>query len=145
MIESNLLERAVAIAIEGHKGQVDKYGAPYILHVLRVMLAGTTDEEKIVGVLHDIVEDTNWTTKDLLAEGFPDYMVDAIDSVSKRENEEYEDFVQRTKKNSLAVRVKLNDLRDNMDLRRVSKLSEEDMPRLNKYIKAYHELLEVSR
>jgi (p)ppGpp synthase/HD superfamily hydrolase len=143
MQTAELLEKAIAIAVEAHKGQLDRYGAPYILHVLKVMQAGYTQDEKIVGVLHDIIEDTHWTAKDLAGERFPEHIVAAIDSLSKKDSEEYEAFIDRIKKNTLAISVKLNDLRDNMDLCRVQKLSAEDIPRLNKYIKAYQELMEL--
>lgn len=89
------LERAIAIAVEAHKGQKDKSGAPYILHPLRVMGRVNPDTEKIVAVLHDVIEDTRWTFDDLRKEGFSEDVIQAIDCVTKRDGESYEDFVKR--------------------------------------------------
>lgn len=135
------LERAIEIATEAHKGQVDKAGNEYIGHPLRVMEMGKTLEEKIVGVLHDVVEDTDWTFERLEAEGFAPEVIAALRCVTKTsENENYDDFIGRVKKNPLAVAVKINDLSDNMDIRRLPYLSDKDVKRLKKYLKAYKRL-----
>ena len=132
------LDRAIQIAMKAHKGQTDRYGNPYILHPLRVMSMGRTDEERIVGVLHDVVEDSEWTFDDLREEGYSKRIVDALDCVTKRsENEDYDVFLERTRSNPLAIRVKLNDLIDNMDIRRMKQVQEKDVKRLNKYLRAY--------
>ena len=137
----DLLEKAIEIAVKAHEGQKDKYDAPYIMHVLRVMNAGKTNEEKIVGVLHDLIEDTKWTAEDLKREGFTEDIVKAIECLSRnKEEESYEEFIERIALNQLAIRVKLNDLTDNMDLRRIPKLEEKDLERFNRYIAAYHRL-----
>jgi SpoVK/Ycf46/Vps4 family AAA+-type ATPase len=138
MNNESLLEKAIKIATQAHKGQKDKYGAPYIGHVTRVMNAGATEDEKIVGVLHDLIEDTDWKFEDLEKEGFPQYIIDAVRCVTKKsEDENYDDFVKRTATNPLAIKVKLNDLTDNMDIRRMPEVTEKDLKRLNKYLKAY--------
>lgn len=135
------LERAIQIATEAHKGQVDKTGADYINHPLRVMEAGRTIPEKIVGVLHDVVEDTDWTFDKLSQEGFSQEIIDALRCVTKlSEDEPYDKFIARVKTNPLAVAVKLNDLTDNMDIRRLPYLSEKDIKRLKKYLRAYKQL-----
>lgn len=134
------LERAVAIAVKAHQGQKDKYGAPYILHPLRVMARVSSDTEKIVAILHDVVEDTDWTFQQLRKEGFSDEVIRALDCVTKREGEPYEDFVKRSAGNPLARRVKLADLEDNMDIRRLNSVEAKDLERLNKYLKAWREL-----
>ena len=137
-----LLAKAITIALEAHKGATDKAGMPYAGHVMRVMQAGRTYDEKIVGVLHDIVEDTPWTFEALLAEGFPAHIVDALRCVTKlHDDEPYEAFIERVKSNPLAVAVKINDLTDNMDIRRLSELTDKDVQRLRKYLKAYRELI----
>src|SRR5450631_2228265 len=111
------LERAIAIAAEGHAGRIDKAGAPYILHPLRVMLAVTTNDERIVAVLHDVVEDcAEWTFDRLRGEGFSNDVIAALDSVTERVDEDYMDFVQRAAANPIGRRVKLADLADNCDL-----------------------------
>ena len=128
-----LLVKAINIAVEAHKNQVDKNGMPYIGHVMRVMEAGKTEDEKIVGVLHDLVEDTNWIFEQLEQE-FPKYIVEAIQCLTKiSEDEPYDDFIERVKNNHLATKVKINDLSDNMDIRRLNILTEKDYNRLRKY------------
>ena len=135
------LERAIEIAVEAHRGQVDKAGCEYVEHPLRVMASGRTLEEKIVGVLHDVVEDSEWTFARLEAEGFSADVIDALRCVTKlSDSEPYDKFIARIKKNPLAVAVKLNDLADNMDIRRLPYISEKDVKRLKKYLKAYKQL-----
>ncbi len=135
------LERAIEIATEAHRGQFDNAGNDYIGHPLRVMAAGKTTEEKIVGVLHDVVEDSDWTFERLAAEGFSVEVIEALRCVTKlSENEPYDRFIARVKENPLAVAVKLNDLSDNMDIRRLPYISDKDVKRLKKYLKAYKRL-----
>ena len=138
------LNRAIEIATSAHVGATDKYGAAYINHVTRVMNMGATDNEKIVGVLHDVIEDTHWTFEDLEKEGFSKEVIDALRCVTKTsEDEDYQEFITRVKINPLAVKVKLNDLTDNLDIKRMPEVLESDLKRLNKYLKAYNELLNV--
>ena len=135
------LERAIDIARQAHLGQLDKAGNDYILHPLCVMEMGQTVEEKIVGVLHDVVEDSVWTFEQLASEGFSAEIIDALRCVTKlSENEPYDKFIARIKHNPLAVAVKLNDLTDNMDIRRLPYISDKDVKRLKKYLKAYKQL-----
>ncbi|ASZ14373.1 phosphohydrolase [Chitinophaga pendula] len=132
------LEKAISIAVAAHANQQDKYGAPYIGHVLRVMNMGITEAEKICGVLHDIVEDTPWTFEALAAEGLDPYILEAVQCLSKlSEDEDYDHFTARVMQNKLAMTVKLHDLTDNMDIRRIPQVTEKDVARLNKYLKAY--------
>jgi (p)ppGpp synthase/HD superfamily hydrolase len=136
------LQRAIEIATEAHQGQFDKAGNEYIGHPLRVMEMGASEEEKIVGVLHDVVEDTDWTFGMLEAEGFSQEVIAALKCVTKiSENENYDDFIERVRKNPLATAVKINDLTDNMDIRRLPYLSDKDVKRLKKYLKAYKKLI----
>jgi (p)ppGpp synthase/HD superfamily hydrolase len=130
------LERAISIAAEAHSGQTDKAGSPYILHPLRVMLRLNTQEERIVGVLHDVVEDTPWTLEDLRAEGFSEEVLEAIDSVTNREGETYEAFVLRAGQNPIGRQVKLADLEENSDLSRIANPTEKDHARMEKYRRA---------
>ena len=137
------LERAIQIVTEAHRGQVDKAGNDYILHPLRVMELGNSLEEKIVGILHDVVEDTDWTFERLADEGFSPTVLDALRCVTKlSEDEPYDHFISRVQANPLAIAVKLNDLSDNMDIRRLKTLTEKDFIRLQKYHKAYWRLKE---
>ena len=98
------LNRAIEIAEKAHEGATDKYGAPYIEHVKRVMNMGKTDNEKIVGILHDLIEDTHWTFEDLENEGFSKEVIDALKCVTKiSENEDYETFISRVSVSSISM------------------------------------------
>src|SRR5688572_15682369 len=113
------LEDAIALAVEAHRGQKDKSGAPYILHPLRVMFSCETEIERIVAMLHDVDEDTGRTFDDLRKLCFSEEVLAALECVTKRDGEGYEQFVQRAAANPVARKVKLADLKDNMDLRRL--------------------------
>jgi (p)ppGpp synthase/HD superfamily hydrolase len=131
------LERAIVIAAEGHKGVTDKGGAPYVLHPLRMMLNLSTLEERIVAVLHDVCEDCpGWTLGRLRSEGFSETIIAALNSVTKREGEAYEDFAMRAAANPIGRRVKLADLADNCDLSRISTPTDRDHERIAKYRRA---------
>jgi len=131
------LERAIAIAAEAHAGQVDKAGAPYVLHPLRLMLRMSSIDERIVAVLHDVCEDCpGWTFDRLGREGFSASILAALRSVTKRDGEEYEDFVRRAADNPIGRRVKLADMIDNSDLSRIAVPSEQDFQRIEKYKRA---------
>jgi (p)ppGpp synthase/HD superfamily hydrolase len=139
-----MLAKAIKIAAAAHATQKDKNGEPYILHLMRVCLRGKNEHEKICGILHDLVEDTDWTFEKLAKEGFSAEVIAALKCVTKTsEQENYEDFIERVKKNKLATSVKINDLEDNLDARRMLQLTEKDIPRFNKYLKAYHELVNL--
>ena len=132
-----MLERAIEIAVEAHKGQIDKGGSPYILHPLRVMMSVNGESEKIVAVLHDVVEDSDWTFDALLAEGFAVEAIEALKSVTKEsEDEGYDLFIQRAMRNPIGRKVKIADLRDNLDVTRISDMTDKDVKRINKYKKA---------
>lgn len=136
------LEQAIAIAVEAHRGDQDRAGQPYILHPLRVMFRLETEEERTVAVLHDVVEDHGdvWPMERLRELGFPAHLLEALDCVTRRSGETYEEFVERSAANPIGRRVKLADLEDNMDDRRMSEVSEEGRARLNRYLAAYRRL-----
>jgi (p)ppGpp synthase/HD superfamily hydrolase len=134
------LEEAIIIAVEAHKGQRDKFGAPYILHPLRVMARVKTEEEMMVAILHDVVEDTEWTFDRLRKVGFSETVVEAIDCVTKRAGESYDSLIDRARRNPLARRVKIADLEDNMDIRRIPEVTARDAERLAKYRRAWQTL-----
>ena len=131
-----MLEKAMILAAKGHMGQLDKGGHPYILHPVRVMLQCKTIEEKTVAMLHDLLEDTAYTADDLRREGFHEEVITAVVCLTKKEGEEYTDYVERICQNKLAARVKLADLTDNMDLNRLPGLTPKDFQRLEKYLRA---------
>ena len=132
------LERAIEIAVSAHKGVKDKGGNPYILHPLRVMLSLNSEEEKIVGVLHDVVEDAeDWTFEKLQDEGFSTQILEGLQSVTKTsEDENYDEFVQRALANTIGRQVKIADIKDNLDVTRLDILTEKDVKRLQSYKKS---------
>lgn len=117
---TDLLNKAIAIATEAHKGQKDKAGADYIGHPLRVAARLQDEKEKIVAVLHDTIEDTFVTADYLFEQGFPQEIIDGVLAVTRKEDESYEDFVRRAALNPLGRAVKMTDLEDNMDIRRLN-------------------------
>lgn len=138
-----LYEKAANLMLEKHRGQVDKSGKPYYGHLIRVSQDVFTGKRKIVALLHDIVEDTDVTPEFLLQQGFPQEIVDAVVAISRKEDETYEDFIDRVAQNKLATEVKLSDLEDNMNIFRLQEITEEDRLRLNRYLKAHRKLEEL--
>ena len=134
------LEDAILLAAQAHRGQKDKVGQPYITHLLRVMLRLEGEAAQIVGVLHDLVEDTDATFDDLRTQGYAEELVQALDCLTHRPDETYEQFIERAAANPLARRVKRADLEDNMDIRRLPVVTEKDHERLNRYIAAWRRL-----
>ncbi|TAA63583.1 HD domain-containing protein [Shinella sp. JR1-6] len=108
-----MLREAITMAALAHEGQTDKSGAPYIFHPIRVASTFSDDFLQTIAVLHDVVEDTSITLSDLDAH-FPQGVVNAVDALTRREGETYEDFIQRVSRNPSARKVKIADLRDNL-------------------------------
>jgi len=138
----DLVEKAIMLATEAHVGQKSFRGRPYILHPLRVMEKMDTDVAMAVAVLHDTVEDTKITLEELRTMGFPLEVVEAVDAMSHREGESYWDYIERVKSSSVATRVKIADLEDNMRVERIVHFTKKDEKRLRKYRDAYNELLQ---
>jgi len=136
------LARAIEIAASAHRNQVDKGGSPYILHPIRVMMSLDTEDEKIVGILHDVVEDSNvWDFERLREEGFEENILSALKSVTKvSEDEDYQQFIERAGQNEIGRNVKIADIKDNLDVTRLRCISEKDVARLNKYKRALGKL-----
>lgn len=132
----NPLERAIFIAVQAHAGAKDKAGKAYILHPLRMMMKMSTEAQRVVAVLHDVVEDSDWTIEGLRSEGFTEEVLTAVDHLTKRQGEDYEDFVRRAVSDPLALRVKIADLEDNLDQSRLKDLTEQDRARIARYEKA---------
>jgi (p)ppGpp synthase/HD superfamily hydrolase len=140
------IEDAIIFAAQSHKGQKDKVGVPYIYHPLSVMLRLKTDEERMVAVLHDVVEDCGVTLEDLRKLGYSDTVVNALDFVTKRpeEKDHFCAFIERVKEGPvIAIKVKLADLADNMDPARRTKDSEKTRNRQAKYEIAFQFLTEA--
>ena len=106
-----MLAKALNIAYSAHQGQIDKGGIPYIQHPIRVALNCLTDDEKIVALLHDVIEDTSVTVEELINEGFNQNIIDAIISLTKKNGEDYMTFIRRVSSNELATLVKIQDLK----------------------------------
>ena len=135
------LAHAIALAVEAHQGQVDRTDRPYILHPLRVMFQLESDTDRIVAILHDVVEDTAYTLADLRQMGYSEEIITALDGVTRRDEESYEAFVERSAQNPISRRVKLADLTDNMDVRRIAgELSDKDVALLKRYQRAWQRL-----
>jgi (p)ppGpp synthase/HD superfamily hydrolase len=136
----NNIEKAISIALRAHAGQVDKSGAPYILHPLRLMLRMKSEAEMMAAVLHDVLEDgPGWTDERLRAEGIPEDVIEIVGFLTKTAEEEhdYDLFINRVAQHPAATRVKLADLEDNMNLGRISQPTAKDLARVEKYRKAH--------
>ncbi|WP_298771108.1 hypothetical protein [uncultured Shewanella sp.] len=133
----NVIELAIDIALKSHRGQVDKAGKPYILHPLRLMEKMETDEEKVVAVLHDVLEDSTLTASELMKLGVPDHAVQAIACLTKQLGEKYDDYLNKVLSNTLAVKVKRADLEDNMNILRLNAITDNDLSRLQQYHRAW--------
>lgn len=110
-----MLEKALSVAAAAHQGQTGKDGQPRVLHSLRVMMAVHQPQERVVALLHDVVEHGDgWTLERLAEEGFTGPVLEAVDALTRREGEEFADFARRSAANGLARPVKIADLRDNL-------------------------------
>ncbi len=137
---ATLLERAIRLATKAHKGQTDRFGQPFILHVLRVITNARDPEERLLAALHDVLERSAITVEELREKGFPENVLTALTHISKLPQEDYEAYIERVARNPLAVRVKVIDLADKMDLRDVGELSVADLKRYNRQLAAYERL-----
>lgn len=135
-----LLIKAVRLAAKVHKGQVDRFGKPFIMHVLRVVTRGRDQDEQVLGALHDVLERSEHTVETLRQRGFPEHVLEALQHITRVGTEDYEKYIDRVCRNSLAVRVKVHDLADKMDLRNVGQLNEADLKRYNKQMAAFERL-----
>ena len=145
MTDDQMIDRAMKICVDVHSGQRDRYGEIYILHPMRVMMKVNNLRDKCVAILHDVVEDSDWTAEHLSAEGFSPDIVDAVNAITKQDGEDYMDYIHRLESNGMAVRVKLADLEDNLDLLRLKgKLTKTDCKRLALYLRAYTILCKIA-
>jgi (p)ppGpp synthase/HD superfamily hydrolase len=146
-LSARTLEDAIALATHAHRGQQDKAGAPYILHPLRVMFRlgpDATEHERMAAVLHDVIEDTPYKQLQLGELGCPASVLSALDCLTRRHDETYEQFIERVLPNRIARKVKRADLEDNMDLTRIASLSAKDLDRLQRYRAAWTRVTEAS-
>jgi len=139
-MELHLLETAIRLAAKVHRGQVDRFNKPYILHVMRVMMRGHDLEEQVLGALHDVLERSTLTADDITKKGFSPRIVKALQHITRVPQETYEQYIDRVMEDNLAIRVKLHDLADKMDLLHVDQLDPADLKRYNKQLSAYHRM-----
>jgi len=142
--QADLLQRAIEIAVTGHRSQRQKDGSPYVLHPLTLMHRVHDVEAKMAAVLHDVVEDTEFTIEDVAAEGFSAAVIDALRLLTHDDGSDYFDYIDRIATNPLATKVKLADLEHNMTVTRIVELKQRDLDRLAKYHRA-HTILTNSR
>lgn len=136
MIYTPLTKKALKISFKAHKDQVDKAGLPYIFHPF--YLANKMDDEYsiCVALLHDVIEDGHYTVEDLIKEGFPSEVVEAIKALTHLKEDSYFDYINKIKLISLARKVKIEDLKHNSDLSRLNEITNKDLERIEKYKKA---------
>jgi (p)ppGpp synthase/HD superfamily hydrolase len=129
-----VIEKALKLILEHHAGQTDRAGKPYVLHPITVMTYVDTDEEKVVALLHDIVEDTDVNVY-LLKRIFGDTVAEAVDLLTHRDEDSYTEYVQRLAHHTVARHVKMADLKHNMDITRIPEPKQRDFDRVRKYEK----------
>ena len=136
MIYTDKTKKAMKLCYEAHKDQVDKSGLPYVFHPAHVAEQMTDEATTIVALLHDVVEDTDYTLEDLAAEGFEKEILEAVALMTHEDDVPYLDYVAKLKNNPIARAVKLADLAHNSDLSRIGEVDDETRKRLEKYKKA---------
>ena len=136
MIYTPKTKMALKLCFEAHKEQVDKSGMPYVFHPFHLAEQMNTEETTIVALLHDLVEDTDYTIEDLVDMGFDKSITDAIALMTHADNVAYMDYVRAIKDNPIAKTVKLADLKHNSDLTRLETVDEKALSRREKYLKA---------
>ena len=136
MIYTDKTKKALKLCYEAHKDQVDKTGVPYVFHPFHVAEQMKDEATTVVALLHDVVEDTDYTLDDIAAEGFGQDIVDAVALMTHEDDVPYLDYVAKLKGNPIARAVKLADLAHNSDLSRLGEIDLETRKRLVKYEKA---------
>ncbi len=142
MYNSPLVDRVIEFVKKAHAGAVDKSGSPYINHPLTVAESMADEDSTALALLHDVIEDTEYTYDDIRALGVSERVVDALQLLTHAEDVDYFDYVRMIKTNPLATAVKLADLRHNSDLTRLKVVTEKDERRVEKYAKAIKILTE---
>lgn len=140
---SSMKEKAFELVEKLFEKKLDKGGSPYINHLIKVASKVKCEKEKTIALLHDVIEDTDVSAEDLINLGFPKDIVDSVVIVTRKDDETYSDFIERiANSNDLsAIRVKVADLEDNMDLSRIANHSEDDIKRVEKRYKPAYALL----
>ena len=146
-LQTEMTMKAFDIVSKAFEGKTDKAGKPYIGHLIRVasnVLGNSNIREFLttIALLHDLIEDTDWSEKDLRKE-FPDEVVDAVIALTKVDGQNYETYINNLISNKLAIHVKLSDLKDNMDVTRLPELGDYELKRLKKYHTIYNKLIKL--
>lgn len=136
MIYTPLTKKALIISFNAHKNQIDKSGMPYVYHPFHLAEQMNDEYSTCVALLHNVVEDTDITLVDLMSEGFPDEVIDALSLMTHNDDVPYLDYVRALTNNTLARKVKLADLAHNSDLTRLDKVEDKDLKRVKKYKQA---------
>lgn len=139
----NIIEKSLEIALKAYAGQTDKAGKTYILHPLRLMAKMETEEEMSVALLHDVIEDSDYTAENLLENGIPANVVNAVQYLTKNAGENYDAFIKRVLQNKLAAKVKKADIEDNINILRLNSITDKDLKRIAKYHKAWHKISRI--
>lgn len=143
-MDETMIQKALEIAILAHEGQRDKAGKPYLLHPIIVATEMLTDDEIIVALLHDVIEDSDYTIEDLEGAGFSAPVIEAVQLLTHKQGVSYDEYIEGISKNKLATKVKMADLTHNADLSRLPAVTEQDLNRQKKYKKAFDFLLSVN-
>lgn len=133
MIYTELTKKALIIAYEAHKDQLDKSGLPYVFHPFHVAEQMNDEYTTCVALLHDVIEDSDYTIQNLKDEGFPAEVTDAIKVLTHSKGTQYFEYINIVKNNKIATRVKIEDLKHNSDLTRLNEINEDDQKRIEKY------------
>ena len=144
MIYTPMTKKALCIAYKAHEGQVDKTGIPYIFHPFHLAESMTDENSTIVALLHDVIEDTDWTIDDLEKEGFNEDILTALKLMTHNPAEPYMDYISRLSTCPVARQVKLADLYHNLDRTRVENPDEKMLKRWEKYDRAIQLLKSVN-
>lgn len=136
MIYTSLTKKALEICFEAHKDQRDKSGMPYVFHPFHLAEQMKDEATTVVALLHDVVEDSDFTFADLEKEGFNKDIIDALKLLTHSDGSKYMEYVKRIKENKIAKAVKLADLRHNSDTTRLDVIDESAIKRRDKYLKA---------
>ncbi len=136
MLYTKLTQRAMQICFEAHRNQRDKGGMPYVFHPFHLAEQMETEDEICAALLHDVMEDTDWSFAQLAGEGFSPAVMQALLLLTHDDHTDYLDYVRRLSGNRIAARVKLADLRHNSMPGRLPAIGEKERKRMRKYLRA---------
>ncbi len=136
----DIISESLRIARIAHKNQRDKAGSEYILHPLRLMMQMKTEDDMVIALLHDVLEDSNYTADALYAEGIPLRIIEIVSILTRKPNESYSEYINRILQNKQASKIKKIDIEDNLNLLRLSSIKKQDFDRIKKYHKTWNKI-----